>query len=142
MKISTQFAPNKKVSSLAEAERVINGLHRSLNDMKRQIERGVANQAAVTINVGNVAGSSGGSSSSSTGYLKGRSQTVVLTANVTKSIVFSSPMGIVFSIPSLRVIDSNGYILQDYTISNITANGFDIVAPVDATLYYLAVQES
>ncbi len=140
MKISTQFPPNRKVTSLSEAERVINSLHKSLNEMKLQIERGVANVSSVSINVGSIAGSSGGSSSS-TSSTQLRSKSVSITANVTTSVVFSSPMGVVFSIPSLRVVDANGYILQDYTISNITANGFDFLAPVDCTLTYLAVGE-
>lgn len=141
MKISSQFKPNQRIRSIEEAERTINDLHKSLNAMKRDIERGVANQGNVTINVGGVVGASGSSSTTASGSQL-RSKSESLTANVTKTIVFSSPLGVVFTIPSLRIIDSSGYILQDYTISNITAAGFDILAPVDCTLYYLAVQES
>lgn len=141
MKLTFDHKADVRFNSLPEAERAFNNLTRQLMTMKREVERGVANQSAVTINVGGIAGSSGGSSASSSGVSL-RNKTESLTANVTKTVTFSSPFGAAYTIPSLRLIDSNGYTLQDFTITNITGAGFDITAPVDCTLYYLAVEET
>ena len=141
MKLSFDHKADVRFNSLPEAERAFNNLTRQLMTMKREVERGVANQSAVTINVGGIAGSSGGSSASSSGVTL-RNKTESLTANVTKTVTFSSPFGAAYTIPSLRLIDSNGYALQDFSITNITAAGFDITAPADCSLYYLAVEET
>ena len=141
MKLTFDHKADIRFNSLPEAERAFNNLTRLLMTMKREVERGVANQSAVTINVGGIAGSSGGSSASSSGTVI-RSKTESLTANVTKTITFSSPFGSIYTIPSVRLIDSNGYTLQDFSITNSTAAGFDITAPVDCTMYYLAVEET
>ena len=142
MNITSEFE-RRKFRTLQEAEEAHNKLTDQLQAMKRDILSGVANVGNVTINIGSTPGgsSSGGGSSSTLGFLRGRSRTESLVANTPKPITFSSPMGAVFSIPSLRLIDTNGYTLQEYTLTSITANGFTITAPADCTLYYLAVEE-
>lgn len=143
MKISKQLQPNRRFNNLQEAQDAFNDISKQLNQAFREIERGVANASSITVNVGGISGTSpGGSSTSLDGVLKGRSRSVALTAGVTKTVTFSSAISAIFSLSSIRVTDASGYMLLDYTISNITASGFDINAPVDATLIYLAVEET
>lgn len=109
-----------------------------LNGMKQEIMSGSVNASNVTINIGGISGSGGGSSSSGT-TIQVRAATVSLTANVATTITFSSPFTASFVIPSLRCYDSSGAAIG-FDISNITTNSFQVIAMSDATLEYLAIQ--
>ena len=111
-------------------------LSNNLTLMRNQIQLNSVNSQTTVATQAASALSAAASSSSS---VKLRSQTVSFSANTTLHVVFSSPLAGTFALSSLRVLDSSGAAVQDFTISNITANGFDFLCPVDGSLIYLAV---
>lgn len=117
----------------------VNMMATRLNSALRTIEQSYKAGTATTINtILSGGGGGGGSAQTIQIYCK----TEQLQANVTKSIVFASPFSVPFAITSVRLFnDVNAYI-TDFTISNITATGFNIVCPEDATFICLVANET
>lgn len=109
------------------------------NDTVDTVKR--ASGVATELTINNLISGSGGSSSGGGGStIHLRSQAVALVANVSKSVVFSTPIPVTFSITSIRAVNSQGWQVTDLTLSAISATGFTVVAPEDCTLYYMAIE--
>jgi len=116
-------------------------LPEKLSGQKSDVERGAQALLATAAVQTRTIISGGGGSSSSAASLTFRGRTESFSANITKNIIFSSPMGATFSLSSLRVLDTSGMAVMDFAISNLTASGFDFLCPVDGTLTYLSVED-
>ena len=151
-KINVTFNPptKKKFTDVEGAQRAYDSLceHVSkitgqLNSMKGDIERGGSSQSIISIidQATAVSEGSGTGSTTSTPQIQIRCKTESFLANTLKNVSFSSTIAGTFSLSSIRVLDTTGYAVMDFTITNLTAAGFDFLCPVDGTLIYLAVEE-
>lgn len=145
-----KYSGSKNIKTIDDVGRVINSIishidknSEKFNIQKNEVMRGQANAGNVIINIGSTNSASGSSGSSTSGgsvsSIQLRGKTVTLLANTETVISFTTPISVAFSIPSIRIVDTNGYQVNDFTITGINANGFTITTPVDSTLYYLAV---
>lgn len=129
---------NKQIKQFIDHFNREQGKH---NDTIDAIKQGSGVAAEMTINnLISAAGGGGGSTGSTGPEIRGKTES--LTANVSKNIVFSSPIATTFALTSLRLYNSTNLYITDFTISSITANGFTIVCPETCTLVYLAVEET
>jgi len=135
----SRITPKTHTEAYEALKKEIDLMKDSANLMKRQINSGSLSQAVSVVR--QVIGGGSSSSSSVASSIQLRSRTVAFVANVPLVVVFSSPIAGTFALASLRILDSSGAAVQDFTISAITANGFTFLCPVAGTLTYLAVVE-
>ena len=107
-----------------------------LNGMKNEIMQGSANAANVTINIGGIAGSSGGTSTGTT--IQARAYSHSLTGGVATTITFTSPFTSSYVISQPRCYNSAGEGVG-FDITSITATGFVVTALEDSTFEYQAL---